>query len=188
MNDLRINAELTMCVNHDFQQLVTDLRSQHFVQDRAGYLVYRSPFMNPGEDNALTFKFKPKVEGSTIYSVIFEGQFDNVAGILHNTFRTYDAEVRMINFNVHIENYNQATFSKLVKTSTSWTQTEYDQNIFKLPQTGASCLLMGTHICFLTRSIKTFQDVNDFFECCNQHVKVFKPELEFNLFTCNEFK
>lgn len=36
MNDLRINAELTMCVNHDFQQLITELRSQHFVQDRAG--------------------------------------------------------------------------------------------------------------------------------------------------------
>ncbi|MER2008627.1 MAG: hypothetical protein ABS939_14340 [Psychrobacillus sp.] len=74
MNELRINAELTMCVNHEFQQLVTELRSQHFVLDRSGYLVYHSPFMNSGESNALTFKFKPKIAGSTIYSVIFEEQ------------------------------------------------------------------------------------------------------------------
>ncbi|MGE7983783.1 hypothetical protein [Solibacillus sp. NPDC093137] len=185
---IQTKVEVVMCIEgKTFEDITKELKGLNFALNKDGFLVYNSPFVNPGDKQPLIFKFKPLTEGSKIYRVCIEGQMDGIRAILETAFSRYNVNFRMLQFDVELEDYSVAKCQNMIAEDTNWGKTE-DARIFNVASNrNLACLLMDTSIKFQTRDkLDTFEQVGAAIQECKYQMDVFVPTTEFNLFTFEE--
>lgn len=185
---IQTKAEVVMCIEgKTFEDIIKDLKGLNFALNKDGFLIYNSPFFNPGEKQPLIFKFKPLTPGSKIYHICIEGQMDGIRAILETAFCHYNVNFRMLQFDVELEDYSVVKCQNMIVEDTNWGKTDSDR-IFTVTSTrNMACLLMDTSIKFQTRDkLSTFEQVGAAIQECKYQMDVFVPTSEFNLFTFEE--
>lgn len=181
MQSNRVTINFTIRIEEDYENLVAYLRPLQFTLKRSGELIWVNPF-----DTNQQLTIKPMTAGSRNYIVLYVGENKNLSAILERAIGTFENKIVMLQYELYLDNYSILECQKEIEAETAWTQADYNERIYRLPNakfTDIACLLMENKITFMTRNIFEIKHVNKAIADCNGYSDIFiKPE-PFDLFT-----
>ncbi|MFG3435108.1 hypothetical protein [Lysinibacillus fusiformis] len=151
MQSNRVTINFTIRIEEDYENLVAYLRPLQFTLKRSGELIWVNPF-----DTNQQLSIKPMTAGSRNYIVLYVGENKNLSAILERAIGSFENKIVMLQYELYLDNYSILECQKEIEVETAWTQADYNDRIYRLPNakfTDIACLLMENKITFMTRNI-----------------------------------